>query len=50
MGDGSIRQVKKGVPPFDTNNYLIQMNPNCMFGNYSGWHEGLFLDPAFIGN
>jgi len=50
MGDGAVRQVRKGVPPFDTKNYLVPENPKCMFGYYAGWHEGLFLDPAFIGN
>jgi hypothetical protein len=50
MGDGAVRPVKKGVPPFDTNHYDEKLNPKCMFGYYSGWHDGYWLDPAFIGN
>jgi len=50
MADGSVRSIKKGAGPFDTNNYQANLNPKCMFGNYSGWRDGAALDPAFIGN
>jgi len=52
MGDGAVRQVKKGVLPFNVNDYNVGPTgqPDVMFGAYCGWHDGLMLDPSFIGN
>jgi len=50
MADGAVRMVKKGIPPFDLPNYQVRNWANCMFGAYCGWHDGMPLDPSFIGN
>ncbi len=53
MGDGAVRQVRKGIAgPFNVNDYR-QITPpaaqDIMFCAYCGWHDGATLDPAFIG-
>jgi prepilin-type N-terminal cleavage/methylation domain-containing protein len=53
MADGAVRSVKKGVPPFNVDNYAGkggQATADTMFGAYCGWHDGMGLDPSFIGN
>jgi len=50
MADGAVRQVKKGLPPFNQNNYATQNAVDTMFGAYCGWRDGMPLDPSIIGN
>jgi prepilin-type N-terminal cleavage/methylation domain-containing protein/prepilin-type processing-associated H-X9-DG protein len=50
MADGAVRSIKKGVKPFDTDHFQDPTNPDCIFGYYAGWHDGMKLDSAFINN
>jgi prepilin-type N-terminal cleavage/methylation domain-containing protein len=53
MGDGAVRQVKKGVSPFNIAHYNTGGTPSqadVMFACYCGWHDGQLLDPSFINN
>jgi prepilin-type N-terminal cleavage/methylation domain-containing protein len=50
MADGAVRQVKKGIVPFNQNDYATQNAQDTMFGAYCGWHDGMPLDPSLIGN
>jgi hypothetical protein len=50
MGDGAVRQVRKGIPPFNPADYRTNNAADTMFAAYCGWHDGMALDPTMIGN